>query len=49
MFNPKAMKSSLFRCLLAVIAIAGLNVLTPSLGFAQNQSETSGGAQSAEL
>ena len=42
----KTMRSSLFRCCMAVLAFAGLNMLTPSLGQAQTQSETSGGGYS---
>lgn len=44
----KAMKSSLFRCCLAVLAFAGLNVLASPLSQAQDGSET-GGVQSAVL
>ena len=42
----KAMKSSLFRCCLAVLAFAGLNVLASPLSQAQDGSETGGGTVS---
>ena len=44
----KTMKSSLFRCCMAVLAFAGLNVLAPSFAQAQSQPEA-GGVQSAVL
>ena len=40
------MKSSLFRCCLAVLAFAGLNVLASPLSQAQDGSETGGGTVS---
>ena len=39
----KTMKSSLFRCCMAVLAFAGLNVLAPSFAQAQSQPEAGGG------
>ena len=42
----KTMKSSLFRCCLAVLALAGLNMLAAFPGSAQNRSESGGGTVS---
>ena len=42
----KTMKSSLFRCCMAVLALAGLNMLAAFPGSAQNRSESGGGTVS---
>ena len=38
----KTMSSSLFRCCMAILAFAALNVLTPSDVFAQNANDGGG-------
>lgn len=41
----KTLKSSLFRCCMAVLAFAALNMLTPSDVFAQSANDGGGHSQ----